>query len=675
MNVIEIERKINTDISDINLITYATEEDKWNDYVDKTIDFNKNYSIFTENKNKVDGNFETVTTNDNELSIILRNIRIKNAEINAVEREISRLDQEIIDAGKNQERIIKNASDDVLLDSYNLDLMRQDIIISNITDLNNYKNSTQTSLNVYSRYSNYKTKTTEEMTKLITDTQTTITNYTADRDNIRFTVLPLIDNNKNKNINNYTQLNKITTVPNSTELRTKYNSYNTNINTLRSKYELLKDQNNKLTQKNNEISSKQGEIDSQNNIKSKNEKDLKDYKKNYPNSKTRQKDECRTNISNADTNITRLTNEKNSLSYSRDSINNKINQYTNEINSTRNANNNLRNEIDGIRSSRTKSIDSLNSNITTYKISRLYNIFNVRINKIIEYINNYNRYDIPTLQKKKDEQLVILQTKKDELNNVLIPQKNDKITQLNGDMKTCKTNKDDLNDKLSKINEHINVCNSKDMCTNKCAKNILCNINEIFCSDESWFSIIEKQYIKYFYDISCSKIVNKTENGIVEPFTNAKVMEGFEDRKDMIYVNPNIDADIYYTNYYSKFIKNKLHPEDVSQNMLNLKRNIEIDTYFYLKYNAQIELLKTIIIVCCISLIGSVFYHNGLITSDMYTIYLSIVFGVGLFYIIYKVYDIFIRDENNFTRFAFEKLFSKSINVNSKDKYSESECE
>ena len=165
MNVIEIERKINTDISDTNLITYATEEDKWNDYVDKTIDFNKNYSIFTENKNKVDGNFETVTTNDNELSIILRNIRIKNAEINAVEREISRLDQEIIDAGKNQERIIKNASDDVLLDSYNLDLMRQDIIISNITDLNNYKNSTQTSLNVYSRYSNYKTKTTEEMTK------------------------------------------------------------------------------------------------------------------------------------------------------------------------------------------------------------------------------------------------------------------------------------------------------------------------------------------------------------------------------------------------------------------------------------------------------------------------------------------------------------------------------
>ena len=166
------------------------------------------------------------------------------------------------------------------------------------------------------------------------------------------------------------------------------------------------------------------------------------------------------------------------------------------------------------------------------------------------------------------------------------------------------------------------------------------------------------------------------EQGIIEPFTNAnkEVIEGFQDKKDMIYVNPNIDADISYTNYYSKFIINNLHPEDVSQNMLNLKRNIEMDTYFYLKYNAQIELLKSIIIVCCISLIGSVFYHNGLITSDMYTIYLSIVFGLGIFYIVYKVYDIFIRDENNFTRFAFEKLFSKSNNINSENTYNDSEC-
>jgi predicted nucleic acid-binding Zn-ribbon protein len=661
--------------SDTNLTIYATEEDKWNEYVDKTINFNTNYSIFTENKGTVDSNLETINTLDAELSLILRNIRIKIAEINEVEKEIGRIQTDIDNALQIQKNTIQNASDDILLDNYNIDLFIENKIINNITDLNNYRITTQQTINNTKQYSNYTNKTTDELTTLITNTQTTITNYTTDRNNIQNVIIPLINTNNNKNINNYTQLTKITIVPNATELRTKYNTYNTNINNLKSKYDSLKDQNNKLTTKNNEINSKQSEIDAQNNIKSKNEKDLKDYKKNFPNSKDRQKDECRTNIANADTNITRLTNEKNSLTYSKNSINDKITNINNEINSIRNSNITLRNEIDSIRSSRTSSISSLNNTITTYKNSRLYNINNTKINKIIEYINKYNLYDISSLQKKKDEQSVILQTKKDELNNVLIPEKDDKIKELNDNMKTCKTNKDILNDKLSKINQDIQVCNNKDMCTNKCAKNILCKVNEIFCSDESWFSIIEKQYIKYVYNVSCTNIVNKMEQGIIEPFTNAnKVIEGFEDKKDMIYVNPNINADISYTNYYSKFIMNNLQPEDVSQNMLNLKRNIEMDTYFYLKYNAQIELLKSIIVVCCISLIGSVLYHNGLITSDMYTIYLSIVFGVGIFYIVYKVYDIFIRDENNFTRFAFEKLFSKSNNINSENTYNDSEC-
>ena len=51
--------------------------------------------------------------------------------------------------------------------------------------------------------------------------------------------------------------------------------------------------------------------------------------------------------------------------------------------------------------------------------------------------------------------------------------------------------------------------------------------------------------MKYFYNVSCSNIVNKTEQAIIEPFTNAnKVIEGFEEKKDMIYVNPNIDKPI-----------------------------------------------------------------------------------------------------------------------------------
>jgi hypothetical protein len=273
-------------------------------------------------------------------------------------------------------------------------------------------------------------------------------------------------------------------------------------------------------------------------------------------------------------------------------------------------------------------------------------------------MNEYNQYDIDALNKKKTEQELILQKKNNEL-TILTTQKNNIITELNNIMKTCKTNKDDLNSRLTELRRDVNVCKEVDMCSNKCAKNILCKVNDIFCSNKSWYSIIEKQYIKYFYDVSCSNIDNK--NQIIEPFINKMDMkEGYQ----QIYINPNIEADISYTNYYSKFINDKLNPEDVSQNMLNLKRNIEIDTYFYLKYNAQIEVLKFIIIVCCISLIGSVFYHNGLITSDLYTIYLGIVFAVGLIYVFYKLYDIYIRDDINFSRFAYEKLFTPYNNVN-----------
>ena len=387
--------------ADTNLINYANEEDKWNEHVDKTINFNTNYSIFIENKDKVDGNFVTVTTTDNELSEILRNIRIKNAEINATEREIVRIQGEIDSAIQSQKDTIQKASDDVLLDNYTIDLIIYNILIGNITELNDYKNTTQRSVNRNQQYSNYTTKTTEEMTTLITNTQNTITQYTTDKNNIQNVVIPLINTNSSKNVNNYNQLSKITTVPNDTELKTKYNSYNTNITSLKSYYESLVNQNNKLTAKNNEINAKQSEIDAQNNIKSKNEKDLRDYKKDYPNSKERQKDECRTNITNADNNITRLTNEKNTLTYAKDPINNKIKYNNDNINSLRNNNNTIKSQIETIKSSKNNSITSLNKNIDTYKISRLYNINSEKLNKIIQYINKYNTYDIPTLQKKR----------------------------------------------------------------------------------------------------------------------------------------------------------------------------------------------------------------------------------------------------------------------------------
>ena len=69
-----------TDINNDNntdnaLISYANEEDKWNYYVDKTIDFNTNYSLFTSKKDVIDNNITTIDKNDKELSDIFKKIQ------------------------------------------------------------------------------------------------------------------------------------------------------------------------------------------------------------------------------------------------------------------------------------------------------------------------------------------------------------------------------------------------------------------------------------------------------------------------------------------------------------------------------------------------------------------------------------------------------------------------
>jgi hypothetical protein len=128
---------------------------------------------------------------------------------------------------------------------------------------------------------------------------------------------------------------------------------------------------------------------------------------------------------------------------------------------------------------------------------------------------------------------------------------------------------------------------------------------------------------------------------------------------------PNLDSnndfiDILYSNYYTKFLSNAHNYQDASMNIVNLKRHADVDIFYILKYKKQILMIQHIIIACCVALIGSVLYHNGLITSDMYTMYLIIVFSVGILIFIYDMFDIFMRNNNNFNEYDFEFIYSPS---------------
>ena len=122
--------------------------------------------------------------------------------------------------------------------------------------------------------------------------------------------------------------------------------------------------------------------------------------------------------------------------------------------------------------------------------------------------------------------------------------------------------------------------------------------------------------------------------------------------------NENDAIDISYSNYYTKFLSRAHKTEDISMNIVNLQRNAEVNMFYILKYKKQIQTLKHVIIICCVGLIGSVLYHNGLMPSSVYTLYLGAVFGIGGVVIVYDLFDIFIRNSNNFNEYDYEFIYS-----------------
>jgi len=154
----------------------------------------------------------------------------------------------------------------------------------------------------------------------------------------------------------------------------------------------------------------------------------------------------------------------------------------------------------------------------------------------------------------------------------------------------------------------------------------------------------------------------------IQPFTNK---EGF----DVPYLNKtyyvenvndnysNFLTDIRYANTYSKFILDLKNTKDLSQNIINMQKNIEIDMYYILKYNAQKDLLKYVIFICCIALLGSVAYHTGLIPSAIYTLYLIIVFSLGFVIVIYKYIDIYTRTQTDFNERDFNSIYKPKTDL------------
>jgi uncharacterized membrane protein (DUF485 family) len=118
--------------------------------------------------------------------------------------------------------------------------------------------------------------------------------------------------------------------------------------------------------------------------------------------------------------------------------------------------------------------------------------------------------------------------------------------------------------------------------------------------------------------------------------------------------NENRILDISMSNYYTKMLYDTHNLKDVSQNSINLERHSEVNMYYLLKYNKQIYLLQIIVFTCCIALVGAVLYSKSILSSNTYTYYLGVVFGVGFIIAAYNLYDIYIRDTITFNEYDFQ---------------------
>jgi len=100
-----------------------------------------------------------------------------------------------------------------------------------------------------------------------------------------------------------------------------------------------------------------------------------------------------------------------------------------------------------------------------------------------------------------------------------------------------------------------------------------------------------------------------------------------------------------------------LYQLDGGKNALQLKRNedrlLEIDRYYISKYKAQTNILKTFIFFCCLALIGAIIYNKQLMTLLTYTCYIAFIFIVMLLIIGRDIFNLFMRDNQNFDEFDY----------------------
>lgn len=110
------------------------------------------------------------------------------------------------------------------------------------------------------------------------------------------------------------------------------------------------------------------------------------------------------------------------------------------------------------------------------------------------------------------------------------------------------------------------------------------------------------------------------------------------------------------------------------------KRMIEINNYYYKKYNAQTSMLYFIVKICILLIVLSFLNERFrfIYTDMLYSISVGVISGLSFIYICYGIYDIMLRDNRNFDEYDFGTMNRSSedyeANMESEDEEESEKC-
>jgi hypothetical protein len=182
---------------------------------------------------------------------------------------------------------------------------------------------------------------------------------------------------------------------------------------------------------------------------------------------------------------------------------------------------------------------------------------------------------------------------------------------------------------------------------------IMGNIRSLQNKEEKLYSDLNKYGIS---DTAKNKIVddiNKLSNERIELYNilenNSLFMQNLVETAKNDLKNEKITLEIIEDELSN--IKDKYN--GIKSGHINKLRMVEINTYYSKKYKAYGNLMKIIIMICVPVLILSILSNRDLLPSSITRGVSIFIILIGTFYIMTKMYDLYIRNNMNYDQYDF----------------------